>query len=316
MKRVQFIFEGRSREYLLFVPPNPSGLVVFLPGTGGTAAWADSETGWSRSAMQERFALAIPEGLPPDPLLPPKFLTNPPRWNDGNEFAANKTIGGKTESILLNNLPNDTGEMKPPATDTPSPSPDLSSVQKQADDVGFLTTVLDDVANQLGTQSLPVFLTGFSNGAGMTFRFAAEQANRITAIAPVAGYCWVAEPKPVRPVPTLYVVGTADPLIPLRGGNMRSPWTNRLIHRPPVSDTLERWAHAIGCGIPPIPESEQGSVRIDIYPGPVPYRSITIDGLGHHWPGGKGQLNPRIAGPPTQAVNGTELVWEFFKQFV
>ena len=41
---------------------------------------------------------------------------------------------------------------------------------------------------------------------------------------------------------------------------------------------------------------------------------MTVDGLGHHWPGGKGRLNPRIAGPPSDRVNGTELVWEFFKE--
>jgi polyhydroxybutyrate depolymerase len=244
--------------------------------------------------MRDGFALAIPEGLPPNPLQPPKFLTNPPRWNDGSES---------------DQLPNEPDASAMVTGLSSSPIPDR-------DDVGFLTAVLDDVANRLGADPRRVFIVGFSNGAGMTFRFAAEQANRVAAIAPVAGHCWVLEPKPVCPVPTLYVVGTADPLIPLRGGDVRNPWSHRLLHRPPVNDTLERWASAIGCGVIPVTEFDRGGVRMDIYPGPVPYRSVTIDGLGHHWPGGKGQLNHRIAGPLSDAVNGTELVWKFFKQFV
>ncbi len=95
---------------------------------------------------------------------------------------------------------------------------------------------------------------------------------------------------------------------------MRSPWTHRYTHRPPVAETLEKWAKAIGCEPIPKMESDTSSVRVDTYPGPVLFRSIVIDGLGHHWPGGKGQFNHRIAGPPSDIVNGTELVWEFFKQ--
>jgi polyhydroxybutyrate depolymerase len=36
--------------------------------------------------------------------------------------------------------------------------------------------------------------------------------------------------------------------------------------------------------------------------------------LGHHWPGGRAQLNPRTAGPPSDAVNATEMIWEFFRK--
>jgi polyhydroxybutyrate depolymerase len=41
---------------------------------------------------------------------------------------------------------------------------------------------------------------------------------------------------------------------------------------------------------------------------------MTIEGLGHHWPGGRGEFNERIAGPPSNRVNATELIWEFFQQ--
>src|SRR2546423_10755041 len=76
---------GEIRREWLFSPAKPGApLVVFLTGTGGTAAWSDRETGWSELAALEGFALAIPEALPPEPTSRPSFLTNPPRWNDGS----------------------------------------------------------------------------------------------------------------------------------------------------------------------------------------------------------------------------------------
>src|SRR5215218_8395360 len=72
------------REWLFSPGATGAPLVLFLTGTGGTAAWADRETGWSKLAAREGFALAIPEPLPPNPGAPPSFLANPPRWNDGS----------------------------------------------------------------------------------------------------------------------------------------------------------------------------------------------------------------------------------------
>jgi len=163
----------------------------------------------------------------------------------------------------------------------------------QYDDVGFLIALLD----QLGTLTDParVFMTGFSNGAAMTFRFAAKHADRVVAIAPVAGHFWVREPAPMRPVPTFYLIGDSDPLMPLSGGTARTPW-GRVENRPPVEDTLRRWGQAIGHA----PGSE-------IFPVQV------INGLGHHWPGGKGLLGERLGGPTTSRLDATRETWQFFQ---
>lgn len=266
---------GGIRREWLFSPGNPRApLVVFLTGTGGTAAWADHETGWSKLAARDGFALALPEALPPDPSAPTSFLSNPPRWNDGS----------------------------PALFDSP-----------EWNDVEFLSFVIDDAVSRFGANPQRVFVTGFSNGAGMTFRFAAECANRVAAIAPAAGHLWAHDPKPSRAVPTLYTIGSADLLLPLRGGDVRLPWTNRLVRRPPIAETLERWAVAIGCSPVPVLRND-GAIRVDRYPGPVTFDAVTVEGLGHHWPGGRAQLNPRLAGPPSDAVNATEMIWEFFKQ--
>jgi polyhydroxybutyrate depolymerase len=277
MERIALESCGFQREYLLNIPlRSGTPLVVFLHGTGATAAWADEETAWSALSARAGFALALPEGLRPDQCLPPKFLTNPQRWNDG-------------------------------ARSTPPGHP-------AADDVQFIADVIDNVRNRVGIDERRVYLSGFSNGAAMTFRAAVDLAQRIAAIAPVAGYCWNHDPRPARPLPTLFVIGSLDPLVPIRGGEVRSPWSHRYVQRPPIADSLDRWARGIGCELPARTESISERVRVDIYPGAVPFRVLTIEGLGHHWPGGKGGLNHRIAGPPLADVNGTELTWEFLQQ--
>lgn len=165
----------------------------------------------------------------------------------------------------------------------------------RADDVGFLVAVLDDVAQRVAIDPRRVYVTGFSNGAGMAFRFAAEQADRVGALAPVAGHLWVRNPKPSRSVPTIYMVGDSDPLVPLEGGTARTPWGS-VENRPAVADTLASWGRAIG--------SQPGS---DLFPVRV------IPGHGHHWPGGKALMGERLGGPASDRVNATSEIWRFFR---
>jgi polyhydroxybutyrate depolymerase len=268
---------GFRREWLFFPAPQGAPLIIFLTGTGATADWSDRETGWSELAAREGFALAVPEALPPNPTAAPSFLANPPRWNDGS----------------------------PALFDSAAP-----------DDVAFLTALIDDTVHRFGVDPRRVFVVGFSNGAGMAFRLAAERAEKVAAVAPVAGHCWLTDPRPAQPVSTLYTIGTRDLLIPFRGGEVTLPWNRRLVRRPPVAETLERWARAIGCA--PVPEvrSDDGTVRVERYPGPVVFDAVIVEGLGHHWPGGRALLNPRVAGPPSAAVNATQMIWEFFRNHV
>ena len=141
------------------------------------------------------------------------------------------------------------------------------------------------------------FLTGFSNGAGMVFRYAASEPRRFRAVAPVAGHCWV-NPTGLGLIPTLYVIGEDDPILPLQGGVARTPW-GKLSNRPPVAETLQRWA--AGIGIPPHS------------PG---FQVQFLANHGHHWPGGQAKLGPRLGGPISTELNANEAIWRFFSQTV
>ena len=256
MEPIALPWNGRPRRYWLASPVSAGApLVVMLHGTGGTALLAIEETGLAEFAGRAGFAVAFPEGLAVNPDSPSRFLSNPQRWNDGSTRAGHR-------------------------------------LHTDHDDVGFLAAVIGDATRRANADPDRVFLTGFSNGASMAFRFAAERADLIRAVAPIAGYNWTANPTPVRPIPTLFMIGDSDPLIPLHGGEVQLPWFPKPVVRPGIYPGLADWEKGLG--------SEK-------------LQTMIIPGLGHHWPGGKGLLNPRIGGTPSDAVNANERVWEFFR---
>jgi polyhydroxybutyrate depolymerase len=253
-------------------------VILFLHGTGGTAEWAAREARLDEVAPAGGFALVAPEALRPDTTRPARFLTNPPRWNDASPAAA----------------------------------PELRST---ADDVTYLDQLLSELITAGIADATRVCVAGFSNGAGMAFRYAAHHAGRLAAIAPIAGLWHQDGARPAKPLPTFHLNGSADKLIPYHGGEIHLPWGHRLHRRPPVTATLEAWATAIGCS----PRGEllenNNRWRTERFPGPVEFTSTLVEGLGHHWPGGRGQLNVRLAGPITDTFDLNPVLFEFFKQY-
>jgi polyhydroxybutyrate depolymerase len=274
-------WQNRSRRYLVHCPPGRHEgrgwpAVVFLHGAGGTAEWALNETELDATADQCGFLLVLPDAERPDPDQPPGFLKNPQVWNAGFP----QSFGG----------------------------------QPLADDVGFINLLLDDLPRHFAVDPARIYVTGFSNGAAMTFRLGAELSERFAALAPVAGHCWQSNPRPTVPLPTLYLVGAEDPLIPIHGGEIISPWDGTLTYKPPVQSTLEKWALAIRCDPAAVEFGTHDGMREMRYQGGVEFRAYVIDGLGHHWPGGRGQLSRRLAGPPSEQIDANSLIADFFER--
>jgi polyhydroxybutyrate depolymerase len=248
-----------------------------LHGGGGTAENAVKETGWSTKADTAGFLVAYPNATPPDPSKPAKFRGNPQTWNDAS---------GRFEK--------DGGE---------------------PDDVAFIGAMIDDIATKTSLDPHRIFVTGFSNGASMAFAVGAGLSERIAAIAPVAGACWLTGLKLKRGVSLCYITGTADPLNPIPGGPVKFGLGGR--DKPPVLDSVIKWIEAVGAKVDPADDSEANGVRTRRY-GPgndgAEVVFITIDGQGHIWPGGVNLLPEFIVGKATDKLKAVDVIWEFFEK--
>jgi polyhydroxybutyrate depolymerase len=253
-----------------------SPLVLLLHGGGGSGTHALERDGWADKAEKEGFLVVAPDGLGAAPKLPTNFRLNPAVWN-----AANLRRGSRRAAI---------------------------------DDVAFFRQLLDDLTDKLPYDRNRVYCVGHSNGGGMTFKAAAEISERFTAIGTVAGLIAVENPKPRKALPTLYIIGTKDPLMPVEGGEVKTPWGIR--QNPPISEPLAKWATALGCETEPKVMSDKDGLKKVEYPSRSDGPTLTvlyIEGHGHHWPGAQSVLPRNLMGPNTSKLNATDAIWEFFR---
>jgi polyhydroxybutyrate depolymerase len=272
---------GHEWHYHVHIPPKydaakPMPLVLILHGAGGNGIGYLTRAGWAKKADAAGFIAVAPDGLPMRPGQEANFLNNPHLWQSG-QLAATSPRG-------------------------------------KIDDVTFFKALLDDVGRRVNVDTDRVYATGHSNGGGMTFRLGAELPERFAALAVVASLPWIKDPTPSRPLPTLFIIGTEDPLVPLKGGESTTPWGKRTTL--PVAEGLAKWAKALGCPEEPKTVRDKDGVKVVEYgPGKddVKLTAYYITGQGHGWPGGQELLPARLIGPRSDKVNAADLIWEFFE---
>ncbi len=285
---LEITVNGLERSYIVHVPATyrprtPSPMVIMLHGGGGTARAAMWETGWTAKAEKEGFLVVFPNALARDPSRQSHFSSNPQLWNDGSD----RFYPG----------------------------------QKAPDDVSFIAAMLDDLAAKFALDRRRIFLTGFSNGASMSFRVGVELSDRIAAIAPVAGALWIDPPKFRYPISMCYITGTADPLNLIEGGEPKlatgASDSVRSKPKPPVRESILKWSRALGCAPTPMKVSDFNGVRTETYGScgdgaEVVY--LTVEGLGHTWAGGRSILPQSMVGPVSDRINATDVIWDFFSK--
>ncbi|SIO27467.1 polyhydroxybutyrate depolymerase [Singulisphaera sp. GP187] len=198
---------------------------------------------------------------------------------------------------------------------------DAGGVRAQpSDDVGFVATLLDDLATVVNVDPNRVYATGMSNGAMMCYRLASELSNRIAAIAPVAGTMATETCRPLRPVPVMHFHGTRDPLVLFGGPDDRTP---KDLFFKSVDASIQAWALANGCPTLPLiaklPDlADDGtSVSMTTYgPGKEGSEVIlyVIEGGGHTWPGRSPTLLLPGLGKSTKDISASDLIWDFFQR--
>jgi polyhydroxybutyrate depolymerase len=200
------------------------------------------------------------------------------------------------------------------------------AMNNNVDDVGFAIAVVDDIARRVSIDVNRVYATGHSNGAMMVYRVAAERADRIAAIVPVAGAYDLERFAPSRAVAVLHIHSVDDPRA-LYSGGLGPPFPGtdvRSSHRP-VMAGIERWARNNGCREQPrTTETRTGQAgtrnagqtatllawEACATGGQVSHWKLT--GVGHGWPGNtRAEMREEIIGPVTTLVVAAEEIWKF-----
>jgi len=192
------------------------------------------------------------------------------------------------------------------------------ALAEESDDVGFVAALLELVQTRLPIDQRRMHATGMSNGAMMAYRVAAELADRIASIAPVAGPLALARIAPARPVPVLHFHGTLDQFTPLEGGVGRRSVT-RVAHRPILEGLLD-WVEANRCAAECIREpifcTDLGITveRLTWAFGSAGSKVVfyRLAGGGHTWPGR--QPDSFLLGPSALSLDANAIIWEFFSR--
>jgi polyhydroxybutyrate depolymerase len=280
-----------DRKMRVYVPASEVGhsalpLVFDLHGSGGNGERQALHSGLTAQADLHAFLVANPDGGIADPASP----ANRFYWN----------IPGVP---LIGTL------------QTPANAPD---------DVQFFRAAIQQMEQSGCADPHRVYVTGFSGGARMASWLACELADRIAAVAPVAGLragvprageLTTPDPStctPSRAVPIITFHGVHDPTNPYAGdGGPRWGYS--------VPAALERWANLDGCETTPSEKklsahvtkvsyaSCRGAAELILYRTDAPLEH----GGGHVWPHPTPPASQNSVEEVDQ-LDASELIWEFF----
>jgi polyhydroxybutyrate depolymerase len=183
-----------------------------------------------------------------------------------------------------------------------------------ADDVGFISALIDRFHLDYGIDKSAVYACGMSNGGFMSYRLACELNDRIAAIASVTG-SMVQEAvdvcKPGKAIPIMEIHGTADQTVNYNG----TP--NVSVAIPLI---LKFWQENNGCDADPtitlMPNtnlSDNTTTEKWTYTNCTDDKKVihlkVINGA-HTWPGA-----PLNLGATSQDFKASVEIWNFFKQY-
>jgi polyhydroxybutyrate depolymerase len=181
-------------------------------------------------------------------------------------------------------------------------------------DVRFISDLIESLSTEYNIDPSRIYANGLSNGGGMAFVLSCTLSDRIAAVGMVAAchtlpWSWCTDQ---RPVPMIAFHGTADPITPYHGGKV---WvTPRKL--PDIAIWAASWARRNRCQANPIDSVMAADVTRSEYTSCAEDAAVvlyTIRGGGHSWPGSE-PLPEWFAGPTSDSIDATSLMWAFFRE--
>ena len=177
-----------------------------------------------------------------------------------------------------------------------------------SDDTNFISALIDSLVGQ-GADATRVYAAGYSDGGFMSERLACELSTKIAAFGIDAGAVIANSPtycKPAVQRPKLYILGTADNVVPYNGG---------MVGVDSAAASMAFWVGLQHCGgtvasTLPTLVSDGTTVQLTDYTGCTAgndLRLYTVYNGGHAWPNGITQS----VGKTTQNLDATGIIWSF-----
>ncbi len=183
-----------------------------------------------------------------------------------------------------------------------------------ADDVGFISLLIDDLISKYGFNQSKVYACGMSNGGFMSYKLACELSNKIVAIASVTGSMVPGAPAQCNPdnlVPIMEIHGTADNTVAYNGTPLIST---------AIPEILKFWQDKNECDVAPqiemipnINTTDNTTTEKHTYINCKNNKEVVhykVLGGGHTWPGAS-----ISTGATSQDFNASATIWEFFNRY-
>jgi polyhydroxybutyrate depolymerase len=193
--------DGFPRQYIVYVPSSGATRqrpVVFMHhGSSGTGLKFFNISGWREKADEVGLVAVFPTALEVYFLEESRCTT---KWNG---YGLDVQIHPDIKPVFFHS----NGERQDYSDEAPWP----------ADDIGFVRAMLGDLRRGLPVDPSRVYMSGFSNGAGFTFRASVELSDVLAAVGLSGGGQRGPQdgppPVPLRAIPVALQLGECDPKI-------------------------------------------------------------------------------------------------------
>ncbi len=195
----------------------------------------------------------------------------------------------------------------------------ISAQRKNINDVGFISKVIDKVAEKYSIDKKKVYAAGISNGGFMCQRLACELSDKLAAVVSVSA----AMPekikdkcRPANRISVMFINGTEDPLVPYDGGSVKVGKKERG-EITSTEESVALWVNRNGCQ-----KVKSDVIKTDLEVDCDYYRDkqgtevvlYTVKGGGHTWPGGPQYLPQGLVGKVCKGMDATGEIWKFFQR--
>jgi polyhydroxybutyrate depolymerase len=192
------------------------------------------------------------------------------------------------------------------------------------DDVGFVTNLVNSIGSSYKVNNKKVYLSGFSNGGFLAQRIAFKNNVQFAAIATLGSSVTkqiIEGPKPSRAIPSMFIFGSDDPLVPYKGGIVSGSISLPVVG---IEQLVNFWVEQNQCknsapirSLSDVSNRDNSTVTIANYSGGINNTEVEfykVLGGGHTFPGVPSN-NKLLLGETNLDFQANETIWQFFNKY-